>query len=72
MDTASSYNNLGTAYASKKDMEKAIDCHRKSLEIKLAKLGESHPSVAMTYNNIGNAYADRKEYDRAILFHDKV
>ena len=65
------YNNIGSAYDSKGNYDKAIRYYEKDLKISLEKLGENHPSVATTYNNIGSAYDSKGNYDKAIRYYEK-
>ena len=66
------YSNLGTAYGSKGNYDKAIEYHRKALKIDLKKLGPEHPNVAIMYNNLGRAYGSKGNYDKAIKYYRKA
>jgi len=46
IDTATGYNNLGAAYYSKGDYDRAIELHDKSLAIRLKIFGPDHPDTA--------------------------
>ena len=70
--TATSYNNIGTAWDSKGEYDKAIEYYDKALKIKLATIGENHPSTATTYNNLGLAWSNMGEYDKAIEYYEKA
>ncbi|ETO35027.1 hypothetical protein RFI_02048, partial [Reticulomyxa filosa] len=70
-DIATSYGWLGIIYNSKGDYNEATDCYKKSLKIRLSKLGPDHISVATLYNNLGNAYKNKGEYNKAIEYHKK-
>ena len=50
---AGSYNNLGNAYKSLGDYNKAKEYHQKALIIKKNIFGEEHAGVASSYNNLG-------------------
>ena len=65
---ASAYSNLGLAYESKGDYDKAIEYFQKSLKINLKKLGLEHQDVARDYNNLGVAYQSKGDYDEAIEY----
>ena len=52
--------------------DKAIEYYEKSLKIKLATLGENHPSTATSYNNIGLTWDSKGEYDKAIEYYEKA
>ena len=69
--TAQIYDNLGLAYGAKRDYDRAIEYHEKSLEIKLIALDETHPSTAETYNNLGLIFHLKGEYDKAIKYYEK-
>ena len=70
-DIAASYNNLGAAYDSKGNYERAIEYYEKSLAIRLKKLGSNHPDIAISYNSLGSAYYSKGNYDRAIEYYEK-
>jgi tetratricopeptide (TPR) repeat protein len=55
---ATSYNNLGAAYAYKGEYDAAIEQFNKALNILLVAYASSpnHPYIANTYNNLGFAY----------------
>jgi tetratricopeptide (TPR) repeat protein len=69
--TATTYNNIGSAWKSKGEYDKAIEYYEKSLKIQLATLGENHPDTATTYNNIGSAWKSKGKYDKAIEYYEK-
>ncbi|MBU4343974.1 MAG: tetratricopeptide repeat protein [Desulfobacteraceae bacterium] len=71
-DYGEAYNNIGMAYDSKGEYDRAIEYYQKALEIGIKKLGPEHPSVATRYNNIGLAYNSKGEYDRAIEYLQKA
>ncbi|MCP4215537.1 MAG: tetratricopeptide repeat protein [bacterium] len=63
---ASHWNNLGLAYDSAGNFEKAIDAYKCALAIDIAKYGQFHPEVAIDWNNIGTAWNSLKKLERAI------
>ena len=71
-DFSAAYNNLGLAYDSKGDYDKAIEYYQKSLKIGLKKLGSEHPDVATSYNNLGKAYESKGDYGKAIEYCQKA
>ena len=68
---ASAYSNLGLAYESKGDYDKAIEYFQKSLKINLKKLGSEDPNVAINYNNLGFACDGKGDHDEAIEYYKK-
>ncbi len=66
------WGNLGIAWASKGEYDKAIGYHEKALEVDIATFGESHPNVAGDWGNLGLAWAAKGEYDKAIGYHEKA
>ncbi len=66
------YNNLGLAYRSNGDYDRAIEYYQKALKIDLKQLGPDHPDVAIGYNNIGLVYKRKGDYDRAIKYYKKA
>jgi len=65
-------NNLGLAYKSKGEYDKAISYHEKALEINLITTGENNPDTASIYNNLGSAYNSKGKYDKAIDYYKKA
>ena len=51
-DSALSWNNLGSAYAQKKQWEKAISCYQEALQLD-SNFAKSYRNLARVYNNIG-------------------
>ncbi len=66
INTSSILTIIGNNYNGIADYDKAIEYHKKSLDIKLKILGEEHSDVAISYNNIGSAYNSKGEYDKAM------
>ena len=67
---ATSYNNLGSAYHAKGDLDKAIDYFNKALKIWLDL--KRHPDVATSYNNLGSAYRAKGDPNKAINYYYKA
>jgi len=65
------YNNLGLAYRSNGDYDRAIEYYQKALKIDLKQLGPDHPNVATRYNNLGVAFDNKGDHDRAIEYYQK-
>jgi len=66
------YNNLGLAYRSNGDYDRAIEYYQKALKIDLKQLGPGHPDVAIRYNNIGLAYKRKGNYNKALEYYQKA
>ena len=66
------FNNLGLAYRSKGDYDRAINYYRKALKFDLKQLGPDHLNVATRYNNLGVAFSRKREHDRAIEYYQKA
>lgn len=72
VDTATSYNEIGTVYRRQSDYVKALEYHFKALAIKEKVSGKDHPSTASSYNDIGLVYDDLGDYDKALEYHFKA
>ena len=70
--TATTYNNLGSAWGNMGEYDKAIEYYDKAFKIQLATIGENHPSTATSYNNLGSAWGNKEEYDKAIEYYRKA
>ena len=66
------WNNLGGAWHSKGEYDKAIELFEKALNSDLKTFGENHPSVARDWNNIGLSWDSKGEYGKAIGFFEKA
>lgn len=71
VDTAISYNNLGTLYLELGKYEESIKMYQYALSIRKDLFGEISPDVATTYNNIGTVY-ERVDCAQAILCFEKA
>ena len=63
------YGNLGNAYQSLGDYQKAIEYHEKRL--KIAKEIGDRAGEGRAYGNLGNAYDPLGDYQKAIEYHEK-
>lgn len=73
-NVAKSYNNLGAAYRTKGEYNKAIEYNNQALEIAL-KIYESSPNhslIALSNYNVGLTYEEKGEYDKAIDYYNKA
>jgi CHAT domain-containing protein/tetratricopeptide (TPR) repeat protein len=64
------YNNLGTAYQSINDLDKAEEYY--DLALSQAVYGNDNAGQARVYGNIGNVHMLRKNYERAIPHYGEV
>ncbi|MCT7950429.1 tetratricopeptide repeat protein [Ancylothrix sp. C2] len=62
-------NNLGSAYNSLGQYQKAIEYHEKSLKIR-EKIG-NQPDIARSLNNLGNTYNYLEKHEKAIEYCEK-
>ena len=63
--------NLGVAYKSRGENDRALEYYERSLKIRLAILGENHPDTAGSYMGVGNAYDNKGKYDSAIFYYER-
>ncbi len=68
LDTARSYNNLGTVYYNNGEYDKALEYLDKALKINERNLGKYHSDTAITYNSIGGVYYKKCNFDLAINY----
>ena len=64
-DTAASYNNLASVYASQGEYEKAEGLYGKALGICERVLGEEYLGTATSYNNLAYVYDRQGKYEKA-------
>jgi tetratricopeptide (TPR) repeat protein len=69
-EAATLRNNLGEAWRSKGEYDKAIEYYELALASDLKTFGEDHPNVARDRNNLGLAWDSLGEYDRAIEYYE--
>ena len=67
LDIAATLNNIGLIYANKKDYDRAIECHQKSLWMKEG-LPPSHPSLGTTYGHLAEAYEQQDRHQLALEY----
>ena len=63
------FGNLGIAYCSLGDYQKAIKYHKKSL--KIVKETGDRDGEGRAYGNLGYAYESLSDYQKAIEYHEK-
>jgi tetratricopeptide (TPR) repeat protein len=77
LDTALSYNNIGSVYSEIGKYEMALKFLQKALAIREKSLGLEHTDTAKSYDNIGNAYIgdsyiEGEGYERALELYKKA
>lgn len=65
------YNTAGNIFHTKGQLDKAVEYHAKSLNLKVKTFGEKHPSVATTYTNLGNVAQAMGNETKAMQFYNK-
>jgi tetratricopeptide (TPR) repeat protein len=66
------YNNIGSVYDSKGDLDKALEYYEKALDICEKVLSTEHPDTALSYNNIGYVYNSKGDLDNALEYFEKA
>jgi tetratricopeptide (TPR) repeat protein len=66
-----SFNNMANVYQSQGDYPKALECHEKSLRVRLKALGTEHASVGNSFNGMASVYQSQGDYPRALEFFEK-
>ena len=66
------YNSMGQALQQKGNHDKAIECYKLSVDIKLKEVGELNPEVATVYNNIAVAYFYIEDNETALEYYLKA
>ncbi|MEE9362052.1 MAG: tetratricopeptide repeat protein [Cellulophaga sp.] len=63
-------NNLGSAWNSLSEYQKAIAYYEQALSSDLKTYGEAHPAVATIRNNLGLAWSSLGKYQKAIAHYE--
>lgn len=71
IDVATTYNNIGVAYA-EINTEESLRCHKISLEIRKRLYGEHHSDVAISYANICSVLFNMGKYEEAQTYIKKA
>jgi tetratricopeptide (TPR) repeat protein len=61
-----SWHCLGNVYASQKQMDRAIEYHTKSLEIKKRHLGPDDAQISYTLGMLAGDYIEKRDYAKAL------
>jgi tetratricopeptide (TPR) repeat protein len=64
-DTAGIYNNLGAIYVAQRNYRQAEETLKRTLSMKEARLGPSHPNVVPTLNLLGLVYTETRRFAEA-------
>mmetsp|Transcript_25109 Transcript_25109/g.22153 ORF Transcript_25109/g.22153 Transcript_25109/m.22153 type:complete len:169 (+) Transcript_25109:1135-1641(+) len=65
VDTASSYNALGSLFCDTENYKKALEYHEKALAIRIPKVGAEHMLVGRSYYNMSTPYMKLNQIDKA-------
>ncbi len=65
-------NEVGYAYYTLAQYDKAIGYYENALQSDLKTFGDDHPNVATSWNNLGLAWKAKGEYDKAIEYYEKA
>lgn len=68
VDLARACNNVGSGFSRFGDHRRALEFHRKALEIRERVLPPDHPDLAISYNNVGSTYDDLGDHAKALEF----
>jgi len=71
-DTATTYNNMATAYQAQGEYECALEYYGKALNIRKKVLGKEHPDTAAIYNNMAGVYQVQYDYKCALEYYVKA
>ena len=56
------YDDLGLFYLLNKHLDKAENCFKTALDIRMLVLGDAHPTIGYSYSNFALLYLERNEY----------
>jgi tetratricopeptide (TPR) repeat protein len=65
-DVAIGLGDVGLIYHMKKDYDKAIENHKRGLDISASLLGNNHPDTGSCYQNLGGAFYEQGNLDAAL------
>jgi tetratricopeptide (TPR) repeat protein len=65
------FSSLGQQFSFVGDYEKAVECHEKSLSIKLKIHGNLNSSIGASYNNLGEVWREKGDYDKSVDYYEK-
>ena len=71
-EVAVALNNLGSAWITLGECQKAIACFEQALSIDRALYGEKHPKIAAEFGNLGKAWATLGYHQKAIECHERA
>ena len=71
-EVAAILNDLGLAWYSRGEYDKAIEFCSRALAIDLEVFGANHPNVSVRLNNLGLVWNSKGEYDKAIDYYTRA
>jgi tetratricopeptide (TPR) repeat protein len=66
-DLARIYNEMGSAWRAKGDMNKAFECYERSYELMMNSTPPRVKDSVRPLHNMANIFSNRKQYDKALL-----
>ena len=72
LDTANSYNNIGSIYYELKNDQTALEYYLKALDIREKILGHGHINTANSYYNLGLTYYYLEDLIKALEYFQKA
>mmetsp|Transcript_12359 Transcript_12359/g.10660 ORF Transcript_12359/g.10660 Transcript_12359/m.10660 type:complete len:124 (+) Transcript_12359:106-477(+) len=69
---AETFNSIGLAYDGLGKYDKAIEYHKRALDIRIMLLGSQHLTVGISHHNIASVEKSKKEYEKAVATWSKA
>ncbi|CAF1432599.1 unnamed protein product [Rotaria sordida] len=71
-DIAHVYNNIGSVYEEKRELNLALENYEIAYKIRQKCLSVDHPDLAASSNNIGQIYQEKGKFDLALDYYKKA
>ena len=68
---AAIYNQMGNAFKTRKDYNKAHKCYQKALELQEQYYPSDHAELCHSLRNIGHTFLEQDKYDQALMFYQR-